>query len=76
MSVEKLLKEYAAGRRDFASVNLANANLFSSDLIGVNFTKADLRRTNLVFAYLNKVTFNQANLTGAKLGGQLSINQS
>lgn len=53
MSAEKLLKEYASGRRDFAGLNLANANLFNSDLIGVNLTKADLRRTNLVFAFLN-----------------------
>jgi uncharacterized protein YjbI with pentapeptide repeats len=41
MSAEKFLKDYASGRRDFASINLANANLFNSDLIGVNLTKAD-----------------------------------
>src|SRR5919202_716579 len=59
MTVEELLKKYAAGERNFAGINLTEANLS-----GVNLSGANLSKTNLTGAKLNI-----ARLSGAHLGG-------
>ncbi len=59
---EGLLKAYQQGERNFAEVNLENADLRKANLVGIN-----LQRANLKGANLEKVDFQNADLTGANL---------
>ncbi len=51
-SAQYLIEKYAAGARDFESVNLWQANLESAQLVGINFKQAVLFRANLKNAVL------------------------
>jgi uncharacterized protein YjbI with pentapeptide repeats len=62
MTVEELLKQYAAGERNFAGINLTEANLS-----GVNLSGANLKGANLSVANLSGANLSKTNLTGAKL---------
>ncbi|MEG4350940.1 pentapeptide repeat-containing protein [Microcoleus sp. LAD1_D5] len=62
MTVEELLKKYAAGERNFAGINLTEANLS-----GVNLSGANLKGANLSVANLSGANLSKTNLTGAKL---------
>jgi len=77
MNVEELLKNYAAGERNFAGIDLshatdwadtlrnlkyANPNLRGFDLRGIN-----LKGANLCLAYLPGTNLTGADLTGANL---------
>jgi uncharacterized protein YjbI with pentapeptide repeats len=62
MDVEELLVKYAGGERNFAGINLIEANLSGVNLSGVNLSGANLSVSNLSGANLSG-----ANLTGAKL---------
>lgn len=61
MDPEQLLEQYAAGIRDFAGVNLSEANLS-----GVNLSKANLAQANLSVANLSGANLHEANLSRAK----------
>jgi uncharacterized protein YjbI with pentapeptide repeats len=62
MNVEELLSKYALGARNFAAVELSEANLSGVNLSGINLSGA-----NLSVANLSGVNLSGANLTGAKL---------
>ena len=64
MTRDELLSAYAAGKRDFRSVNLQGENLQ-----GVNLQNANLRGANLRGADLGGVNLQDANLRGANLRG-------
>lgn len=57
LSAEELLHQYAAGRRDFANVVLADGDLAGVDLAGIDLVNANLAGVNL----------SRANLSGARL---------
>ena len=60
---ERLLAEYAEGKRDFGAIDLSNADLRFADLHDANLSWADLRGANLGYANLS-----WADLRGANLG--------
>lgn len=63
-----LLKQYEAGARNFRKEDLSNANLFETDLQGINLSYACL-----VDADLRGANLTGANLTEADLGGACLI---
>jgi len=82
MNAEELLKQYAAGKRNFpesrlceanlSGINLSGANLKGSNLsvanlCGSNLTGADLRTTKLNVAKLSGANLTKANLCEANL---------
>ena len=86
LKIVRLLKQYAAGERNFRKEDLNNANLFEADLQGINLAQAslvaaDLRGANLTRANLTEADLRDsclieadlrsANLTGANLEGAI-----
>jgi 2-iminobutanoate/2-iminopropanoate deaminase len=72
MDAEELLERYAAGNRNFNSVNLRGvnlkgANLSRIDLTEADLTGADLNDSNLSKARLQSTKLNRASLMGANL---------
>ena len=77
MDVKTLLKEYAAGRRDFSGAdlydadlegaNLGGANLSGANLYGADLSWANLSGANLTWASLSRANLFEADLTGADL---------
>ncbi|MEN9203196.1 MAG: pentapeptide repeat-containing protein [Thermostichus sp. DG_1_6_bins_120] len=75
-SIEDLVCQYAAGKRDFqetelpyadlSGIHLAGADLSYADFSGANLTRSNLRGCDLSFA-----DFRGANLSGADLRGCL-----
>ncbi|BAZ13361.1 WD-40 repeat-containing protein [Calothrix sp. NIES-4071] len=78
-SIKKLLSAYARGERDFARINLENADLSKLDLSGINLSNANLRKAKLVGAKLSNANLSQANLEKADLQhadlSQANLNQ-
>ena len=62
MDAEELLQKYAAGQRQFHSVNLRGI-----DLQGVNLSEIDFYNADLTGADLNDANLSKANLRGTKL---------
>jgi uncharacterized protein YjbI with pentapeptide repeats len=69
METEELLKQYAAGVRDFTAVNLCEANLSRANLQGANLSQANLSIANLGGANLTGANLSHARLNVAKLNG-------
>ncbi|GET39638.1 pentapeptide repeat-containing protein [Microseira wollei] len=69
MTVEEFLKQYAAGVRNFASINLSEANLSGVNLSGVNLSGVNLSVANLSGANLSGANLSGAKLNVAKLSG-------
>jgi len=69
MNANEVLKQYAAGKRNFRQadlrgISLIKANLREADFTGANLTNSDLSKSDLSSANLNWV-----NLRGAKING-------
>jgi uncharacterized protein YjbI with pentapeptide repeats len=60
---------FALGARDFANLNLQNADLIAADLRGSTLDKANLHHADLTKANLAHATFTNANLSRASLSG-------
>ena len=67
MSVEELLKHYAAGERDFSEIDLMGKSLIAINLSGANLYRAKLYETNLSGASLNGVNLHGAALSRSDL---------
>ncbi|GJD20813.1 hypothetical protein RIVM261_057690 [Rivularia sp. IAM M-261] len=66
-SIKKLLYAYNRGERDFAQINLENADLSKLNLSGINLSNANLHKAKLVGAKLSNANLSQANLEKADL---------
>lgn len=66
-SLKNLLEAYQRGKREFAQINLENADLSQLDLAGINLSNANLRKAKLVGAKLNNTNLSGANLERADL---------
>jgi uncharacterized protein YjbI with pentapeptide repeats len=64
MNVEDILKQYAAGHRDFSTVKLTEANLS-----GINLSQTNLHQAQLTGSRLNNSNLSQTNLRAANLNG-------
>ena len=69
MRAKELLKQYAAGERNFSGAVLRGASLFGADLQGARLRDADLRGAKLVGATLTDVDLRDASLRDASLWG-------
>jgi 2-iminobutanoate/2-iminopropanoate deaminase len=65
MDAEELLQKYAAGQRQFHSVNLRGIDLQGVNLSEIDFYNADLTGADLTGANIYGATFKNADLTGA-----------
>jgi len=80
MKVTEILRQYAAGVRDFSAVKLTGINLSDAFLSGVNLSDADLSVANLSGANLSCTDLSRAylgmtNLSGANLS-QATLTQT
>lgn len=66
-SAETIIKDYAAGKRNFEKAELSNANLQGVDLKGADFSYTDLSNANLSSANLRGCDFSFADLSQANL---------
>lgn len=64
---EGLLAAYQKGERDFAQVNLENANLRKANLVGINLQRANLKGANLEKADFQSADLSEADLSNANL---------
>lgn len=62
MDVEELLRQYAAGERNFAAIDLRGADLRGIQLTHSNLEGVNLSSANLSEASLGFVNLNRANL--------------
>jgi len=69
LSVDELMRHYAAGNRNFINANLRCAVLSSRCLSGVNLSWAKLNLTNLSEANLSGADLTAADLSEANLSG-------
>jgi len=74
---EQLSRRYAAGEREFAGIDLTEANLCGINLAGVNlsgaeFMRADLTTANLSGANLRGASFWKANLNAVNLSNAVA----
>jgi len=69
MEIEELLSSYANGERNFAAINLSEAQLSGVNLSGANLTKANLSLANLSRANLSKTDLSYAKLNVTRLSG-------
>lgn len=69
MDAQQLLKQYAAGKRDFRGVDLRGADLTLADLSHANLEGANLSQAILNGITLIQTNLFQANLSNAKLLG-------
>jgi uncharacterized protein YjbI with pentapeptide repeats len=69
MNVDELIVRYAAGARNFAAIDLSEANLSGINLSGANLTGANLSVANLSGANLEAANLTQAKLNVARLSG-------
>lgn len=69
MNVEDVLKQYAAGVREFETVNLNEANLSGANLSHINLSGANLSVANLSSSNLSQANLSHAKLNVAKLSG-------
>ncbi len=69
MEAEELLKQYAAGVRDFIAINVSEANLSGVNLSNANLSYAVLSVANLSGANLGSANLTQAKLNVARLSG-------
>jgi uncharacterized protein YjbI with pentapeptide repeats len=69
MNVTEILKNYAAGVRDFAAADLAEMNLTGATLSGANLSEANLSVANLSGANLSGANLSGAKLNVARLSG-------
>ena len=65
MKAQEVLKQYAAGKRNFRGVNLRGESFKEKTLSGADFSETDLRSTDFTGA-----TLRGANFTGANCGLQ------
>jgi uncharacterized protein YjbI with pentapeptide repeats len=68
---EKGLRRWSGGHKGEIGVSpdLSQANLYRTEIRGVNFSNANLYKVNLSMAYLRGADFSMANLKGAELNG-------
>ena len=64
---EGLLTAYQQGERDFAEVNLENADLKKANLVGINLRRANLKGANLEKADFQSADLSEADLSNANL---------
>ncbi|MBD2612659.1 pentapeptide repeat-containing protein [Nostoc punctiforme FACHB-252] len=64
---QELLAAYQRGERDFAKVNLENADLSQANLTGINLEKTNLKNANLCGTNLSAANLQTADLRGANL---------
>lgn len=69
MKAEELLKQYAAGVRDFTAVNLDETKLAGAHLSGVCMQQATLNVANLTGVNLSRANLQEANLNVTRLSG-------
>ena len=69
MDVREILKQYAAGERDFSGLNLAEVNLSAANLSGANLSEVNLSVANLSGANLSGANLSRAKLNVARLSG-------
>ncbi|HEY9729641.1 MAG TPA: pentapeptide repeat-containing protein [Chroococcales cyanobacterium] len=69
MDVTEILKNYAAGLRDFGAAELAEMNLSGANLSSANLSEANLSVANLSGANLNRTNLSRAKLNVARLSG-------
>ncbi|NEO23046.1 pentapeptide repeat-containing protein [Moorena sp. SIO4A5] len=60
MKANKVLREYATGKRDFQRGNIRGQSFQGKDLSGANFSEADIRGTNFKNANLTRTKFCKA----------------
>ena len=68
-SVGDLVRDYAAGRRDFQEIELPQADLQGIHLAGADLRYADFSGANLAGAKLRGCDLSFADFTGANLSG-------
>jgi|GEM_PF-2086667 len=81
--VQKILKRYEDGERNFTKIHLYHADLRGVDLSGANLSNADLSKADLKganlsnakleSAYLNETLLDDANLNRCQLEGSLLL---
>ncbi|MFB2836227.1 pentapeptide repeat-containing protein [Floridanema evergladense] len=69
MEIEELLSSYANGERNFAAINICEAQLSGVNLSGAILTKANLSLANLSRANLSKSDLSYAKLNVTRLSG-------
>lgn len=69
MNDKEILKQYAAGVRDFFAADLAEVNLSGVNLSGANLSEANLSVANLSGATLCNTNLSRAKLNVARLSG-------
>ena len=69
MKAEDVLKQYAAGSREFSALDLREINLGGANLSGADLSGADLSVANLAGANLSHADLSQTNLSVTKLNG-------
>lgn len=69
MEIEELFSRYANGERNFAAINLSEAQLSGVNLSGANLSKANLSIANLSRANLSRTDLSYAKLNVARLSG-------
>jgi uncharacterized protein YjbI with pentapeptide repeats len=69
MNDTEIIKQYAAGVRDFSGANLSEENLSGANLSGANLSEASLSVANLSGANLSNTNLSRAKLTVTRLSG-------
>lgn len=69
MNAKEILKQYAAGVRDFCGVDLSEENLNGANLSGADFSEANLSVANLSGANLSGANLSRAKLNVTRLSG-------
>lgn len=67
MDVDRLLRRYRSGKKNFASVDLTEANLTGARLTGIRLSRANLTKASLAMADLSQANLSKAILCGANL---------
>ena len=69
MTVQELIRRYAAGERDFGAIDLAEANLSRVNLNNAHLSRSTFSIANLSGANLNEADLSYAKLNVARLSG-------
>ncbi|NEO98823.1 MAG: hypothetical protein F6K58_09125 [Symploca sp. SIO2E9] len=69
MKVTEVIRQYAAGVRDFSAANLTGVNLSDAYLSGADFSDADLSEANIKGANLSGANLSRAKLNYTQISG-------